>query len=197
MQALRVTTGRLHARGPDTLANEGLAPHLGLRAGDADPKAGVQVQRPGQQAQPGVVRLAGSGDGRFGDRLRRHKRLGDGGLHAVLAGLLEVVLVAVAWDVLLTPFVLPPLMKPRRPWPFCERRPRTVMPGVALITTLLTSPVTTTTSASRSQPQLSSASGIGSRGLRKPSEPPWYIRGSVQKLSGISAPRAFRTSSTW
>ena len=28
-----------------------------------------------------------------------------------VAGLLEVVLVAVAWDVLLTPFVLPPLMK--------------------------------------------------------------------------------------
>ena len=28
-----------------------------------------------------------------------------------VAGLLEVVLVAVVWDVLLTPFVLPPLMK--------------------------------------------------------------------------------------
>jgi hypothetical protein len=28
-----------------------------------------------------------------------------------VAGLLEVVLVAVAWDVLLTPFVLPPLMR--------------------------------------------------------------------------------------
>ena len=38
---------------------------------------------------------------------------------------------------------------------------------------------------------------IGSRGGRKASEPPWYISGSVQKLSGISAPRALRTSSTW
>ena len=28
-----------------------------------------------------------------------------------ISGLLEVVLVAVVWDVLLTPFVLPPLMK--------------------------------------------------------------------------------------
>ena len=28
-----------------------------------------------------------------------------------IAGLLEVVLVAVVWDVLLTPFVLPPLMR--------------------------------------------------------------------------------------
>ena len=35
------------------------------------------------------------------------------------------------------------------------------------------------------------------RGPRKPSEPPWYISGSVQKLGGISAPRALRTSSTW
>ena len=38
--------------------------------------------------------------------------------------------------------------------------------------------------------------GIGSRGPRKESEPPWYMSGSVQKISGISAPRALRTSST-
>ena len=31
---------------------------------------------------------------------------------------------------------------------------------------------------------------------RKSSDPPWYISGSVQKLGGISAPRALRTSST-
>jgi hypothetical protein len=60
-----------------------------------------------------------------------------------------------------------------------------------------TSPVTTAISASKSRPQAASPSGIGSRGPRKPSEPPWYIRGSVQKLSGSSAPRAFRTSATW
>ena len=35
-----------------------------------------------------------------------------------------------------------------------------------------TSPVTTAISPSRSQPQASSLSGIGSRGPRKPSEPP-------------------------
>ncbi len=33
-------------------------------------------------------------------------------------------------------------------------------------------------------------------GPRKASDPPWYISGSVQKLAGISAPRALRTSST-
>ena len=59
------------------------------------------------------------------------------------------------------------------------------------------SAVTTMTSASRSQPQLSSASGMSSRGPRKASDPPWYISGSCQKLSGISAPRACRTRATW
>ena len=33
-------------------------------------------------------------------------------------------------------------------------------------------------------------------GPMKLSDPPWYISGSVQKLGGISAPRALRTSST-
>ena len=60
-----------------------------------------------------------------------------------------------------------------------------------------TSPVTTTISASRSQPQLSSASGMGARGGSISSDAPWYMSGSVQKVSGISAPRALRTSWTW
>ncbi len=55
----------------------------------------------------------------------------------------------------------------------------------------------TATSPSKSMPQAASASGIGSRGPRKESEPPWYISGSLQKEGGISAPRALRTSSTW
>ena len=40
-------------------------------------------------------------------------------------------------------------------------------------------------------------SAMGSRGPRNASDPPWYISGSVQKLAGMSAPRARRTSSTW
>ena len=44
-----------------------------------------------------------------------------------------------------------------------------------------TSPVITAISASKSMPQASSGSAIGSRGPRKASEPPWYISGSVQK----------------
>jgi hypothetical protein len=55
----------------------------------------------------------------------------------------------------------------------------------------------TATSASKSQPQASSLSGMASRGPRKISLPPWYMSGSVQKLSGILAPRAWRTSATW
>jgi len=46
-------------------------------------------------------------------------------------------------------------------------------------------------------PQASSAISISSLGPMKESEPPWYISGSVQKLGGISTPRALRTSSTW
>ena len=38
---------------------------------------------------------------------------------------------------------------------------------------------------------------MSSRGPSKSSLPPWYISGSVQKLAGISASRARRTSSTW
>ena len=60
-----------------------------------------------------------------------------------------------------------------------------------------TSSVITATSASRSTPQSSLAAKIGSRGPTKLSEAPWYISGSVQNRSGSSAPRAFRTSSTW
>ena len=74
---------------------------------------------------------------------------------------------------------------------------RTWSSAASALTPCGTSPVTTTTSASMSQPQAGSASGMGSRGPRNPSEPPWYISGSCQKLSGISAPRAFRTSTTW
>ncbi len=36
----------------------------------------------------------------------------------------------------------------------------------------------------------------GARAPRRSSLPPWYISGSCQKLSGSSAPRALRTSST-
>ena len=57
--------------------------------------------------------------------------------------------------------------------------------------------VITAISPSMSQPQASSRSGMASRGARKPSEPPWYIRGSVQKLAGMSAARACRTRATW
>ena len=46
-------------------------------------------------------------------------------------------------------------------------------------------------------PGLVGHAGSGRAAPRKPSEPPWYISGSVQKLAGISAPRALRTSSTW
>ena len=60
-----------------------------------------------------------------------------------------------------------------------------------------TSSVMTATSPSRSMPHASSASAIASRAPRNVSDPPWYISGSVQKLAGISAPRARRTSSTW
>ena len=62
---------------------------------------------------------------------------------------------------------------------------------------IATSPVTTATSASKSMPQSSLAATMSSRGPRKSSLPPWYISGSVQKLAGISALRARRTSSTW
>jgi len=60
-----------------------------------------------------------------------------------------------------------------------------------------TSPRITATSPSKSMPQASLTIAIGSRGPRNESEPPWYISGSVQNEAGISAPRAFRTSSTW
>ncbi|MNP40598.1 hypothetical protein D3C76_1342500 [compost metagenome] len=60
-----------------------------------------------------------------------------------------------------------------------------------------TSSVMTATSDSKSMPHSSDPMTMGPRGARKLSEPPWYIRGSCQKLSGISAPRALRTSSTW
>ncbi len=62
---------------------------------------------------------------------------------------------------------------------------------------MATSPVTTATSASKSMPQSSLAATMSSHGPRKSSLPPWYISGSVQKLAGISALRARRTSSTW
>ena len=42
-----------------------------------------------------------------------------------------------------------------------------------------------------------SANGASAQGARKSSEPPWYTSGSVQKLGGMSALRALRTSSTW
>ena len=60
-----------------------------------------------------------------------------------------------------------------------------------------TSSVITATSASKSMPQSSSTSTMSSGGPRKSSLPPWYISGSCQNDSGISAPRARRTSSTW
>ena len=60
-----------------------------------------------------------------------------------------------------------------------------------------TSSVMTATSASRSMPCASEIASMGSHGPMKSSLPPWYISGSVQKLGGISAPRALRTSSTW
>ena len=59
-----------------------------------------------------------------------------------------------------------------------------------------TSSMITPISPSKSMPQASSASSISSVGPTKESEPPWYISGSVQKLGGISTPRALRTSST-
>jgi hypothetical protein len=74
---------------------------------------------------------------------------------------------------------------------------RMCLPASAGVTPMGTSPVTTATSASKSMPQSSLAARIGSQGPRKESEPPWYISGSLQKDSGISAPRAFLTSSTW
>ena len=55
-----------------------------------------------------------------------------------------------------------------------------------------TSSTTTATSASRSIPRSSLAMTMGSRGARKASEPPWYIKGSVQNEAGISTPRARR-----
>ncbi len=74
---------------------------------------------------------------------------------------------------------------------------RMCWPASAALTPIGTSSVITATSASKSIPQASSAIGMSSRGARNESEPPWYMSGSVQKLSGISAPRALRTSSTW
>jgi len=64
------------------------------------------------------------------------------------------------------------------------------------VTPMGTSSTITATSASRSMPQSSLASGTSSRGPMKLSEPPWYMSGSSRKLGGISAPRALRTSST-
>jgi hypothetical protein len=45
-------------------------------------------------------------------------------------------------------------------------------------------------------PNSSLGTGTSAVGGRKSSDPPWYTSGSVQKLGGISAPRALRTSST-
>ena len=70
-------------------------------------------------------------------------------------------------------------------------------PASSAVAPIGTSSVMTATSPSRSMPQASSASSMASQGPRNASEPPWYISGSVQKLAGISAPRARRTSSTW
>ena len=60
-----------------------------------------------------------------------------------------------------------------------------------------TSLVITATSDSKSIPNFSEATKISSLGPMKASEPPWYIRGSVQKVAGISAFLALRTNSTW
>ena len=75
-----------------------------------------------------------------------------------------------------------------------RRTPSSACSGPAPI---VTSPVTTATSPSKSMPQSALANVAGSQGPRKSSLPPWYISGSPKKLSGISAPRALRTSSTW
>ena len=60
-----------------------------------------------------------------------------------------------------------------------------------------TSSVITATSPSMSMPQSSLAATMASHGPMKLSDPPWYMSGSVQKEAGMSALRAFRTSSTW
>ena len=95
------------------------------------------------------------------------------------------------------PLANSPGIRLRRETSLVSPTSRTAASASSRLAPCATSPVTTTTSASRSQPQASSASGIGSRAPRKPSEPPWYISGSCQNVSGISAPRAWRTSATW
>jgi hypothetical protein len=74
-----------------------------------------------------------------------------------------------------------------------NRIARAASSGVAPIRT---APVITATSASKSMPQAGSPT-MSSPGPRNPSDPPWYMSGSVQNEAGISAPRARRTSSTW
>ena len=54
--------------------------------------------------------------------------------------------------------------------------PSSACAGVAPI---LTSPVTTAISASKSMPKASLATTTGSQGPMKSSLPPWYISGSV------------------
>ena len=71
------------------------------------------------------------------------------------------------------------------------------LPASAAAMPMGTSSSTTATSASKSMPNSSLATGTSSVGARKPSLTAWYMSGSSRKLGGISAPRALRTSSTW